>query len=317
MNILLWHVHGSWTTSFVSGDHDYLLPVLPGRPADGRGRASSWTWPSSAREIPPEELGDEPVDVVIVQREAEIELATHWLRGRVPGRDVPMVWLEHNTPPDALGRVTHPAAHHRDTVLVHVTPTNALLWDSGGCASTVIEHGIADPGPRYTGELGTAAVVVNEPVRRGRAVGADLLGPLGHAMPVDVFGMGVDTLPDDPGVVPCGNLVQDRLFDELGRRRAYVHPFRWTSLGMSLVEAMMLGMPVVALAMTAVPDAVPADAGVVSNRLDDLTDALRRFAADPADAYEAGRRARAAALEQFGLERFLDDWNDLLTEVTR
>ena len=40
-------------------------------------------------------------------------------------------------------------------------------------------------------------------------------------------------------------------------RRCYVHPFRWTSLGLSLIEAMHLGMPVVALATTEVPDAVP------------------------------------------------------------
>jgi len=31
MRILLWHVHGSWTTSFVQGGHDYLLPLTPGR----------------------------------------------------------------------------------------------------------------------------------------------------------------------------------------------------------------------------------------------------------------------------------------------
>ncbi|MEU1846693.1 glycosyltransferase family 1 protein, partial [Micromonospora sediminicola] len=31
MNILLWHVHGSWTTSFVHGKHRYLVPVTPDR----------------------------------------------------------------------------------------------------------------------------------------------------------------------------------------------------------------------------------------------------------------------------------------------
>ena len=27
MRILIWHVHGSWATSFVQGPHDYLVPV--------------------------------------------------------------------------------------------------------------------------------------------------------------------------------------------------------------------------------------------------------------------------------------------------
>ena len=36
MRILIWHVHGSWTTSFVHGPHTYLLPVVPDRGPDGR-----------------------------------------------------------------------------------------------------------------------------------------------------------------------------------------------------------------------------------------------------------------------------------------
>jgi len=38
----------------------------------------------------------------------------------------------------------------------------------------------------------------------------------------------------------------------------------------------------------------------------------RRFRADPDEARETGRRAREAALERYGLERFLRDWDALL-----
>jgi hypothetical protein len=51
MRILLWHVHGSWTTTLVQGAHEHLVPVLPGRPADGRGRARTWDWPGSGRAV--------------------------------------------------------------------------------------------------------------------------------------------------------------------------------------------------------------------------------------------------------------------------
>jgi hypothetical protein len=40
VNILLWHVHGSWTTSFVQGKHRYLVPVNAARDEWGRGRPS-------------------------------------------------------------------------------------------------------------------------------------------------------------------------------------------------------------------------------------------------------------------------------------
>jgi glycosyltransferase involved in cell wall biosynthesis len=97
----------------------------------------------------------------------------------------------------------------------------------------------------------------------------------------------------------------------------YVHPVRWTSLGLSLLEAMHLGMPVVALATTEVVEAVPSDAGVISNRPERLHAAVRRYLSDPDAARLAGKAARAAALERYGLDRFLADWDRLLGEVTR
>jgi glycosyltransferase involved in cell wall biosynthesis len=103
----------------------------------------------------------------------------------------------------------------------------------------------------------------------------------------------------------------------LARRRVYVHPVRWTSLGLSLLEAMHLGMPVVGLATTEAVEAVPAEAGVLSTRPERLWDAVREFLHDEDAARLAGKAARAAALERYGLDRFLADWDDLLREVTR
>ena len=83
MRVLLWHVHGSWTTALVQGDHEYLLPVVPDRGPDGRGRAQTWDWPPTAREVTAEEGPDLDVDVVLLQRPHELErLAESWLGGR-------------------------------------------------------------------------------------------------------------------------------------------------------------------------------------------------------------------------------------------
>jgi glycosyltransferase involved in cell wall biosynthesis len=177
----------------------------------------------------------------------------------------------------------------------------------------VIEHGVPDPGPLWTGELARAAVVVNDPVRRGRLVGADLLPVFAGIAPLDLFGMNTDQVE---GVV-AHDLPQLEMHDALARRRVYLHPFRWTSLGLSLVEAMHLGMPVVALATTEAVEAVPPGAGVCSNRMDVLSDGVRRLLADRDAAAAAGRVARRAALDRYGLSRFLHDWDRLLKEVTR
>ena len=307
MRILIWHVHGSWTTAFLQGCHEYLLPVTPERGPDGLGRARTWDWPASAREMTPAQLRAEPPDVVVLQRTRDLDLVREWT-GLEPGRDLSAVFLEHNAPDGAVPDTRHPLADRDDIPLVHVTHFNRLFYDNGRAPTTVIEHGIVDPGERWTGELARAAVVTNEPVRRGRTVGADLLPALSEVAQVDVFGMDAAALGGD-------DVPQHRLHDEMARRRLYLHPIRWTSLGLSLIEAMHLGMPVVALATTEAPDAVPPAAGVLSTRVDRLAQGARDLLADPDRAREAGLAARAAALERFGLQRFLDDWDDLLEAV--
>ena len=314
MRILLWHVHGAWTTAFVHGPHDYVVPVLPDRGADGRGRAQTYVWPQEVREVPPEALADEPVDVVLLQRPGEERLAEDWLGGRRPGRDVPAVYVEHNAPQGRINEMRHPVADRRDLTLVHVTHFNRLFWDAGTTPTRVVEHGVVDPGPRYGGALPRAAVVVNEPVRRARVTGTDLLEPLAERVPIDVFGIGAGAVADGT-IDGIDDLPQERLHDEMARRRVYLHPVRWTSLGLSLIEAMHIGMPVVALATTEVVEAVPPEAGVVSNRIDVLGDALARLAEDEGEAAAMGAAARRWALDRFGLERFLADWDDVLEEV--
>jgi len=135
--------------------------------------------------------------------------------------------------------------------------------------------------------------VVNEAGRRGRVTGTDLLARLGAAVPLDLFGMRSGWLAGAPGVRSVADLAQERLHHEMARRRLYLHPVRWTSLGLSLLEAMHLGMPVVALATTEVVEAVPPEAGVISTQV----------------------AARAAATSRYGLERFLGDWDAVLEEV--
>jgi hypothetical protein len=312
MRVLLWHVHGAWTTAFVHGPHDYLVPVLPDRGPDGRGRAQTYAWPASAIEVTPEEAADAAVDVVVMQRPEELAgLAEQWLGGRRPGRDVPAVYVEHNAPQGRIAEMVHPAADRDDLTLVHVTHFNDLFWDAGNTATRVIEHGIVDPGYRYTGELPRAAVVVNEARRRGRVTGTDLLPRLNGVVPLDVFGI------DAAAVGGIDDLPQDELHTEMARRRVYLHPIRWTSLGLSLIEAMHLGMPVVSLATTEAPEAVPSDAGVVSTRVDVLAQAVRDFVAEPDRATDAGKAARRAALKRYSLARFLGDWDQLLGEVAR
>jgi hypothetical protein len=310
----LWHVHGSWTESFVSGSHRYLLPLSNDHDADGRGLCGrNWT---NAREVAVERLAEEPVDLVVLQRPHEIELASRWLRRR-PGIDMPAVYVEHNAPRPSPTDSRHPISERSDIPLIHVTDFNRIMWDNGVAPTRVIAHGIADPGNLYTGDVVASAAMINEPLRRNRVVGTDLLAPLSMHVPLDVWGMGTSELNDRVGarVRGHGDVGAPALHREVARRCVYVHTARWTSLGLSLLEAMHLGMPVVAVAATMAPLCVPSEAGVVSADVQTLADAVRMFANEPEAARAAGKSARQFALTKFALDRFLRDWDQLIDDV--
>jgi len=316
VRILLWPIHGGYTDAFVRGAHEYLLAVPGARPGEDGG-VSGWGW-QRATAVPLRSLHEEEIDVVVLQRPEEAALVEE-LTGRVPGRDLPALYLEHNTPGPSAFATRHPLADQRDITIVHVSHFNRLFWDSGVAPTTVVEHGVPDPGPLYTGELPRIGVTINEPVRRWRATGTDLLPHFTQEAPVDVFGIDAGRLriafPDQPSICPVESLPPQRLHAELARRRIYLHPFRWTSLGLSLLEAMHLGMPVLALATTEALRAVPPGTGVISTDVDELRRAGRAFLHEPEWAKEVGAQGRAHVLANYGLPAFLTRWDEVLAEA--
>jgi Glycosyl transferases group 1 len=309
MRILTWHLHAAWSTAFVNGAHEYLVPVLPERGAYGLGRPGTYPWPATAAEVTPEQLRIADVDVAVIQRPEEEELVRRWL-----GRRVPLIYVEHNTPRVDVPNSRHPMADRDDVTVVHVTHFNDVYWDCGGTATTVIEHGLPMPASRWTGELPRLAVATNEPVRRGRVTGTDLLPRFAELAPVDVFGIGVSRLRI-PGVTTYEDPPQPQLHAALAQRRVYLHLTRWTSLGLSLIEAMLIGCPVVVLATTEATQAVPRGAGVLSTNIAELQEAVRYYLSDEGAAAAAGQAGRAYAQRRFALSRFLADWDRLLSSV--
>ena len=325
MRILAWHVHGSWMTAFVHmirKGHEVIVPVVPDRGPDGLGRATTYAWPARVPEVSPAQIADlaaaRAIDVVVLQRPGDADLFRTWT-GLQAGRDVPAVYVEHNTPRGDVTGWRHPLADQNAVPIVHVTDFNAAMWDNGEAPVRVIDHGVPDPGHLYDGRLETLAVACNEPVRRARVAGTDIAARIARQVPVHVYGMrtqGVEQIITT-GLAGADELAQADLHKRMAEHRAYLHPYRWTSLGLALIEAMTLGMPVLALAATAAPHAVPAGGGLVSADVDALAAHARALVADPDLARAEGEIARTGALERFGLDRFLADWDRLLEEVAR
>jgi hypothetical protein len=312
--VLLWYAHGSYVNALIRGPHEYLL--CEHGPAGDEWPVPTLPWPDRLRRVTVADLRADRPDVVIIQRTEEIGFCSDVLGFR-PAYDVPAVFLEHNIPRDGLPSARHPLADLDRWLVVQVTEVNALLWDAGRTATVVVPHGVPDPGHRYSGELARAAFVANEPVRRTRVAGADLLARVAPDVPVDAYGIDADRLPaawPDLDLHDGGNLSLTELWDAIACRRLYLHLNRWTSLGLSLLEAMHLGLPVVVLAMTGAAT-LPPEIGAVSADPGVLRRRVRELLADPDEARRCGEAAREVALQRFRLDRFLSDWDAVLDDA--
>jgi glycosyltransferase involved in cell wall biosynthesis len=98
--------------------------------------------------------------------------------------------------------------------------------------------------------------------------------------------------------------------------RFFFNPIRYTSLGLSVLEAMMVGLPIVGLATTEMPTVIVNGVnGWLDTRPERLVDVMRQLVADRALARQWGDAARRTAQERFGIGRFTADWDRLLRRV--
>ena len=115
-----------------------------------------------------------------------------------------------------------------------------------------------------------------------------------------------------------GDIPYRHLHQRIADYRFLFSPMRYTSMPLAVVEALTVGMPVVALATTALPSVIENGVnGYVSCDPAFLIDRMQALLADPNLARQLGANARTTAQERFGLDRFIRDWNELFARVTQ
>ena len=310
LRVLTWHVHGSYLLYLSHARQEFYVPVKPGRPEGYGGRSGSFPWPANVHEVAADQVRGLEFDCVLFQTRKNYEEDQYEILSESQRR-LPRVYLEHD-PPRGHPTDTRHWVDDPDVLLVHVTPFNELMWDSARTPTRVIRHGVPVPdGVRHTGQLERGLVVVNNLAPRGRRLGSDVFEHARRAVPLDLVGMGSEEL-GGLGEVPHGLLPAFA-----ARYRFFFNPIRYTSLGLAVCEAMMLGMPVVALATTEHATAVENGvSGYADTRVERLVERMRELLADPAEARRLGDGARRRARERFSLERFLRDWDDAFRLVT-
>lgn len=310
LNILTWHIHGSYLNTLARIEHNWYLPVKAGRPEGYGGRGRTFDLPDYIREVPAEHVRELDLDLVICQSrrnyfEDRFEILS------AEQRRLPVIYLEHNTPKPGAVDTQHPI-DDPEVLLVHVTHYNRLMWDNGRTPTIVIEHSVAlDPRIHYQGRRESGITVINGMQKRPRIAGYDIFLLARQQVPLEAAGMDTEEL-GGLGDVPYRDL--HRLVADY---RFLFSPIRYTSLPLAVIEAMTIGMPVVALATTELPTVIShGETGYVSCNVAELIDYMRLLLADREEAFRLGRNAQAVARERFSLERFIRDWNAAFALVT-
>lgn len=309
LTILTWHVHGSYLYYLSRIPHHICLPVKPGRNAGYGGALPGFPWPCNVHEVPAERVRHLDIDCVLFQSRRNWETDRFEILSPRQRR-LPRIYVEHDPPRESPTDTHHPV-DDPDTLLVHVTPFNELMWDSGRTPTRVIEHGVClPPDVACTGELPRGLVVVNHLGRRGRRLGADIFRRAQERVPLDLVGMGSEDLGG------LGEISHAELPALMARYRFLFNPIRYTSFPLSVCEAMHVGLPIIALGTTALPDAVTNDVcGRTDTRLEVLQQHMQTLISDPAEAARLGRGARRIARQRFGIHRFVRDWNRAFADV--
>lgn len=225
-------------------------------------------------------------------------------------RKLPKIFLEHD-PPREVPTDTKHVVDDPTVLIVHVTGFNNIMWDNNGSKSTVIQHGVIIPdNVSYTGELGKGIVVINGIKKRGRRLGLDIFEKVREEIPLDIVGMGSEE------VGGLGEVPINKLPEFISRYRFFFNPIRYTSLGLAVCEALMIGVPVVGLSTTEMPVTIENNiSGFIHTDVDLLIAKMKDLLSNHEQALQLSKGAREAAMEKFNIHRFSKDWLKVLNEV--
>jgi len=287
LRILTWATRPDYLRCLAQTSHE-LLVISPGV------RSEHGDCPPNVHQVSAEEARRQKFDLILFQQpghylDDQYELLT------AAQRRAAKVYLEHEPPREHPVDSRH-VVSEANVPVVHVSHFNRLMWDHGHTPTRVIEPGVSPPPVAYSGELDRGLAVL-EHVTRRRALGIDLYDEAKKRAPLDL------AFEFDPRAA--------------ARYRFFFFPARYASPSLSLLRAMMMGMPVLAYGAGGID-------GVVRHGIDGFLEAdpptlvarMHELAADRQRAALLGAAARQNALARFGIARFVADWNRLFAELT-
>ncbi|MCE7062162.1 glycosyltransferase family 4 protein [Dyadobacter sp. CY343] len=309
LRIFTWHIHGSYLFYLSQGDYDIFIPIKNEKTEGYYGRGETFPFGANVIEVPAAEVRNMQFDCILFQSERNFLIDQHEILSDSQ-KTLPRVYVEHNTPEKHPTNTRH-VLDDPAVTLVHVTHFNKLMWDSAGIQRVkVIEHGVCIPPVNYQGDIPRGIVVINHIEQRGRITGWDVFDEVRKHVPLDLIGMGTS------GSGGLGEVLNPQLPEFISHYRFFFNPIRYTSFGLAVCEAMMTGMPVVALATTEYVTVIEnGRSGFIDTNIEKLIENMNTLIADPFLAQKMGQQAKQVALEKFDIRRFASDWETVFRET--
>lgn len=309
LKVFTWHIHGSYLYYLSHTPVQFIVPVKEGAPPGYAGRSGPFPWGDNIVEVPADEVRNLEFDCVLYQQRKNYLEDQYEILNEAQ-RALPRIYLEHDPPREVPTDTPH-FVDDPDVLLVHVTHFNRLMWNNNRTPTRVIEHAVTIPaGVTYSGEKPKGIVVINNIHSRGRRLGLDVFEQARREVPLDIVGMGSEN------VCGLGEVPPPDLPAFISKYRFFFNPIRYTSLGLAVCEAMMVGLPMVGLATTEMPVTVTNDvSGYVHTDPDVLIEKMQQLLRDRELAHRLSRGARDTALKKFDIARFSREWLETFTHV--
>jgi len=308
LKIFTWHIHGSYLYYLSQASFDIYIPVTSDKKEGYYGRGETFPFADNVIEIDANEVKDLSFDCILFQTNKNFLVDQYEILSDEQ-RKLPRVYLEHDPP----------AKHPTDTkhiindpriLVVHVTHFNKLMWHNETDNVKVIDHGIISPPVTYSGELKKGIVVINHLHQRGRKLGADIYEKVKQQVPVDLVGMGTKEYGG------LGEVLHPELPAFISKYRFLFNPIRYTSLGLAVLESMMIGIPFVGLATTEYVTVVENGiSGYIHTDVDYLIEKMRMLLSDRLHALEIGKKGKNVVEQRFNIHRFANEWEKIFEEV--
>ncbi len=300
LRIFTWHVHGSYLFYLAQGNYDLYIPVNEKKSNGYTGRGTTFPFGPNVVEVPVENVREMEFDLILFQ-EDENYLFHQYEILNDKQRSLPRIYLEHDPPWQHPTNELHVVNDER-VLLVHVTHFNKLMWNNRNLKVTVIEHGVMPSVHKYIGDIQRGVVVINNLPQRGRLLGFDIFEEIKKEIPIDLIGMGTE----EYGI---GEVLHPELPEFISHYRFFFNPIRYTSLGLAVCEAMMLGVPVVGLATTEIPTIIENGvSGFIHTNVDYLKAKMKLLLSDYDLARTIGKQGRIKAETKFNIKRFTEQW---------